>query len=299
MTKEVAVFGATGAQGAPVVEEALKAGLKVRAVARNTASVAARHPAAQPVAATFDEPEALVAALSGVDAAFVHLPAPTDPEAPQRWLGNLLAAAGKAALPLLVFTTSGSTGERYPASIMNQGSMAARDAVLSSGIPAIVLQPTIYLENLQIPGFMPELADKGVVDYPPLRPEQRVSWTSHRDQAIVAAAALQRPDLAGQAFEIATPGPLLGAELAEALSGWIDRPASFQPSTPEAFSAQVEEALQMPGMGFVLNDFYGGLVQMEAEAMVIDTAAVEATFGVELKTAKEHIATWAKAPVTA
>ena len=299
MTKEVAVFGATGAQGAPVVEEALKAGLSVRAIARNAAAVAARHPDAQPVAATFDDPDALVAALSGVDAAFVHLPAPTDPEAPQRWLGNLMAAAHQAELPLLVYTTSGSAGERYPASIMNQGYMAARDAVLNSGIPAIVLQPTIYLENLQIPGFMPDLADKGLVNYPPLRPEQRVSWTSHRDQAIVAAAALQRPDLAGQAFEIASPGPLLGAELAEALSGWIDRSASFRPSTPEAFGARVEEALQVPGMGFVLNDFYSALLQMEAEAMVIDTAAVEATFDVKLRSAKEHIATWDKAPVTA
>lgn len=292
MTKEVAIFGATGAQGAPVVEEALKAGLQVRAVARDAAKVAERHPTAEAYAATLDDKAALATVLTGVSAAFVHLPMPTDPEAPQRWLQNLIEVAHEVALPLLVYSTSGSTGERYPASAMISGNTAARDAILASGIPAIVLQPTIYLENLQIPAFLSNMASEGIVDYPPLSPEHRVSWTSHRDQAVVAAAALQRPDLAGKAFEIATPGAVTGGELAQLLSDWQGRALSFQPLTPESFGNRAEAALGAPGLSYVLSDLYGALNQVAPDQLAIDTDAIEATFGVTLSPLAAQIRQW-------
>lgn len=75
MNQTVAIFGATGAQGTPVVRAALARGLNVRAVARDVAKISNAHPEAAAFAAHFDDEDSLTQALTGVSAAFVHLPA--------------------------------------------------------------------------------------------------------------------------------------------------------------------------------------------------------------------------------
>jgi len=299
MNQTVAIFGATGAQGAPVVQEALAKGLTVRAVARDVAKISKMHGEAQAYAATLDDVDAIALALEGVDAAFLHLPAPTSPDDPQTWMTAFFQAAHQVKLSLLVFTTGGSTGDRYPSSKMIDGMTGGMRAVLNSGIPSIVLQPTIYLENF-LPGFLtPRLQSEGVLDYPPLPETMKVTWTSHFDQARVAVAALTRPDLAGQSFEIGTPAPLTGGQLAELLSGWVDRPVSFVPQTAEALGAQVAEAFGNPGMGHMLTDMYGTLATMGDDDMCIDTQQIEEIFGVTLSTVEDHIKSWVKAVAAA
>lgn len=59
-----------------------------------------------------------------------------------------ITAVHKASLPLLIYTTSGPTGSRYAPSVVIDGGTGGMQAVQNSGIPSIVLQPTIYLENL-------------------------------------------------------------------------------------------------------------------------------------------------------
>lgn len=292
MNQTVAIFGATGAQGAPVVSEALKNGLKVRAVARNLAKIRNLHPEAEAFAASLDDEEALVGALRGVDAAFLHLPMPTSQDDTANWMKSFLAAAHRVSLPLLVYTTSGSSGERYPSSFIIENATKGMQTVLSSGVPAIVLQPTLYLENLQVGVFLPNLQDKGVLDYPPLPSSQKVSWTSHSDQARVAVAAFKRPDLAGRAFEIGTPDAVTGTELALQLSKWVGTSLRFLPASPEEFGQRVGEVLGSPATAFALTDLYGALSKMEDGALVIDTKEVEDIFGVTLTSLSEHIRSW-------
>lgn len=294
MTKTVSIFGATGAQGAPVVREALARGMAVRAVARDAAKVAQAHPKAQAVAATLDNEASLVAALTGVDAAFLHLPMPTGPDAQQTWLTAFIGAAHKAKLPLLVYTTGGATGERFPSSVIIEGGTAGMNALLGCGIPTSVLQPVVYLENLLPPIFMPRLHTEGVLDYPPLPRDLKVQWTSHDDQARIVAAALDRPDLAGKAYEIGTPDALTGDDLAALLGDHFGRPVHFDPMTPDAFGLRVGNAIGNPGAAFALADSYGAIAQMHGDAMAVDTAHVEETFGVTLDRVADHIARWPK-----
>jgi uncharacterized protein YbjT (DUF2867 family) len=295
MQNTIAIFGATGAQGAPVVTEALAKGLTVRAVGRDTDKIKQMHPGAEAVVATLDDEDAIVAALTGVDAAFLHLPMPLKPEDPQTWLTAFITAAHKVSLPLMVYTTSGPAGDRYASSVVIDGGTGGMQAVLNSGIPAIVLQPAVYLENLQPEVFLPKLRSEGILDYPPLPASTKVQWTSHIDQARIAVAALQRPDLAGQSFEIGTPGALTGAELAELVSGWIDRPVQFDPLSPADFGQRVGDAFNSPGTAFALGDLYGSLAKLNGSEMVLDTEALENTFDVKLTTVAEHLANWSKA----
>ncbi|MES0809496.1 NmrA family NAD(P)-binding protein [Roseibium sp. SCPC15] len=295
MSQIVAVFGATGAQGAPVVRHALEGGMTVRAVARDEARIRNLHPEAEAHCATLDDEEALVKALNGVDAAFLHLPMPQSPEDPGNWMKAFFAAAHRVSLPLLVFTTSGSSGNRYPSSVIIDGSTAGMKAVLSSGIPAIVLQPTIYLENLLVDVFLPRLRGEGVLDYPPLPATQKMTWTSHEDQARIAVAALTRPDLAGQNFEIGTPGAMTGPELAGLLEAWVGRSVTFDPCAPEEFGQRIGEVLGSPETAFALSDLYGALAKMEEGSLAIETRPVEEVFGVRLTPVSEHVSGWAAA----
>ncbi|MEM7441797.1 MAG: NmrA family NAD(P)-binding protein [Pseudomonadota bacterium] len=293
-SKTVAVFGATGAQGSPVVEAALAAGNKVRAVARNAAKIGEMHTGVEAFAADLNDKDAIAEALNGVDAAFLHLPMPTGPDDIQNWMGAFLAAAHEVALPLLVYTTAGPAGERFPSSMVVDGGTQGVNALLNCGIPTIVLQPAVYLEYLLPPIFAPELRSEGKLDYPPVKPSLKVQWTSHRDQGRIAAAALGRPDLAGQAFEIGSPDALTGPNLAQYVSRWLGRDVAFDPTTPEAFGQRVGDALGNPGIALALADLYGSISQLDGDAMSVDTAKIEEVFGIQLTNVADHLAGWAR-----
>lgn len=293
MSRRVAVFGATGAQGAPVVDAALARGFRVRAVARTREAVSARHgDAVDACGADLLDPERLAVALENVDAAFFHLPLPNGPDQPQRQLGNLLAAARRAALPLLVFSTSGASGPRYRQVPLIAGNSAASTAVLGSGVPAIVLSPTVYLENLRVPPIVPRLVSEGVLDYPPIGAEQRMSWTSQLDQALIAAAALDRPDLAGRRFEIATAGAVTGAELAALLGPVLGRPVRYAPQTAEAFGAALGTAFGNPMLGEVLTGLYQAMRELGPTGLALDTDSIAREFALELPSIASRLAAW-------
>ena len=292
MSKTITVFGATGAQGAPVVTQALAEGYTVRAVARDAAKIKEMHPDAIAVSADLSDEAAVAKALSGVDAAFLHFPMPSGPDDSATWAGAFFGAAHKEKLPLLVYVTGGPSGDRFPSSTIVDGITDGMNAVLGSGIPSIVLQSAVYLENLQPELFAPFLRSEGKLDYPPVPHDLKMQWTSHLDQAKLAVAAFARPELAGQAFEIGSPDALTGAELATHLSGWLDRPVTFDPATREAFGQRVGDALNNPGVAFVLSDLYGSIAALEGDAMAVDTATLEKTFGVTLTSVADHIKSW-------
>ncbi len=295
MNQTVTIFGATGAQGAPVVKEALAKGMTVRAVARDAAKLARMHPNAEAVAADLGDVDAVTKALKGTDAAFVHLPIPMAADDSQKWLGGIIAAAHAARLPLMVYTTSGPSGDKYPSSMMIDGTNTGAQAISNSGIEAIILRPAIYLENLLPPLFAPLLRDKGIADYPPLRQAQKVMWTSHHDQARIAVAALTRPDLAGNSYDIGSPEAVTGSELAVLLGNWLERPVTFAPISPAEFGQRVGDALANPGIAMALTDLYEALAKMPDEGMVVDTKSLEETFGVSLVSIADHIKNWPSA----
>ncbi|KJY90289.1 hypothetical protein TW84_10620 [Vibrio neptunius] len=297
MKKRVAVFGATGAQGNPVVEEALKQNWRVRAVVRsnqNTADLKSKADV-ELVNASLDDQDSLAAVLQDVDAAFLHLPTPRDASEPVTWLTNFIAAAHKVKLPHLVYTTSGPAGNRYPASVIIDGANSGVDAILSSGIPSVVLKPAIYLENLLPELFLPNLRKSGVLDYPPLPASLKVQWTSHYDQAQIAVSALSKPNLAGQAFEIGTHQALTGNELAVLVAKWIERPVEFTPVSPAEFGQRVGSAIGNDLASFALTDLYQAIASLDNDAMEVDTGALESIFDVQLGSVESHLASWKQA----
>jgi hypothetical protein len=78
-------------------------------------------------------------------------------------------------LPVFIFSSSNDADESFSATPLIDANRSAAKEVLSSGIPAIVLKPGLYLENSQVPFFVPHLAN-GILDYPSMKADQPISW---------------------------------------------------------------------------------------------------------------------------
>ncbi len=287
--KKVLVFGATGAQGAPVARQLIEKGIAVRAVSRDAEKARGLYGEQVEIAhADLSDLNSLRPAFEGIDAAFLHLAfIGNDARGMQIQLGNALQAAKETNLPRLVFTTSGSTMDNLPPIAMVERNRAATRAVLSSGVPSVVLRPTIYLENL-LHFALGEIKENGVLSYPPLSPERKVSWTALDDQAALAIAAMTAESVVGKWFDIASPEPVTGVEIAEKISRKIGREVRYEPLSPKQFGENMsrfagEEA------GRAISEMYEAENGLPPDGAIINLDSLLAVLPVKLTPVSEWI----------
>lgn len=180
----VLVAGATGRTGSLVIAELVTAGVKVRALSRSRDKLAALSaPGVEAVAAAHDDPGALRAAFSGVDAAYLATPsAPgmSDTE------GAFARAAADAGVHVVKLSTLGAT----PDSPLRFGRMHAESeaAVEAVGGSWTFVQPSGFMQNdLAWAAQTPSGTIAG--------PVMDAAWSivDARDVAAVAAVALREP----------------------------------------------------------------------------------------------------------
>jgi NAD(P)H dehydrogenase (quinone) len=235
-TQPVLVYGATGAQGGPVARRLLAQGRRVRVLARDAQKA---QPLAQQGAEVaigdFDDADSLRRASEGVAAVFLHLPI-VPPPLIQAYGTAALKAAEAARVPYIVFSTSGPAPDNATPLAELEAKRAIFQRVLQGPVPAAVLRPTVFLENLLGPWSLPPLLEHGVLAYP--HPEELpVAWSTHEDVAAAALAALARPELAGQLFDLGGPETLRGNQLAAGFAQALGRPVAYRAKDPEEFTA--------------------------------------------------------------
>ena len=226
----VAVHGATGTQGAPVVRRLLAAGHSVRAIARDPGRLPA---GAAPAAADLLDTEALIAAYTGVDAAVVQLPLVVDHSAMAQ-AESVLAALGKAGVPRVVFNVGGP----MPHGPVGVPFLDARN-LLRVHLPEVVATVSLvgplatYQENLAAPWSAPLVA-AGEVVYP-LPAEAPIAWLAVDDLADVIAELVTQPAPVAVAV-LAGPEDLTGPQVAAELSAVVGRPVRWRTLTPPEFA---------------------------------------------------------------
>ena len=229
----IAVFGATGAQGGPVVRALQRAGRPVRAIARTEAHLQPLASAQVDIAvADLADFESVKHALEGVSGAFVHLPFIPVGEVVEAYARNVVRALSAAQVPLTVFTLSGPA-PTSPTGIASFDSKAVAAQVFQrADVPVIMFQPVGYLANLS-----DHFSAPNVVKYHELRyalpAEHRQPWISVEDQAALTVAALERPDLAGRTFRIGEQ--LTGHELAAGISEGVGHSIRYVAYHPQMF----------------------------------------------------------------
>jgi NAD(P)H dehydrogenase (quinone) len=244
-TPIVAVTGATGAQGNAIAHAFLAAGWRVRALTRDAAKGAAvAAPGIVPTVVKEGDAAALEGALAGARALAVTLPIDYRRGVREAWLARLLEAAGRAGVARLALNLASRPlpGFSHPVS----ESLREMEAMALAGpLPASVLRPTVYMDNLLQPWAIGAARESGVFSYP-VAEGIRIGWISHRTLGEAMVEAVSRADTAGQGFDIAGPEALTGPEVAVMLGHAIGRPLRFAPLDPAVLAEGLNAAHGAP-----------------------------------------------------
>lgn len=225
------IHGATGAQGAPLLDRLREAGRTGVAAVRDPAAVTD----APAVAADYASVDSLAAAYGGAEGVFVHLP--VGPEKVRlRYARNVAEAIGISRPKRVVISTSGwvidapGTPLQYPEE--SSVPTLVRE-VEKTGVSTAVVAPRLYLENLLLPVVLEPVKREGILRYP-LRADYAVSWSSHLDVADVAAELFANTSVTG-IVGVGQHAAITGSELAESFSRHFDRGVTFESLQPKEF----------------------------------------------------------------
>jgi uncharacterized protein YbjT (DUF2867 family) len=247
---KVLVYGGNGSQGGWVVRALLANG--------HTPCVLTRHPetarpldGVQYVQGDVLDAASLHRASEGIDGVAFMVPfSLAEPWRALDVVDGALAAAKAGGVRLLTFNTSGPVLPRRIDNPAFDWRIDAIERVQASGVPAVVLQPTAYLENLLGPWTRGEVIEADVLAYPV--PEfVPMGWLATTDLGTITAAALERPHLAGSQFFINGLHAVTGPELAAQMSEGLGRTITYRTMPLEEFGAKLDAVFPGSGEGAI------------------------------------------------
>ncbi|MGH7573545.1 MAG: NmrA/HSCARG family protein [Longimicrobiales bacterium] len=201
----VLVTGATGKQGGAVAHALLARGHRVRALARNPDSAAARALAdrgAELVTGDFADAASLVAAMRGTDAVFaMSTPFEAGMDAETRQGNALVDAAGQAGVGHFVYT-SVAGADRSTKIPHFDTKYAVEQHLAGTKLPWTVIAPVYFMENL----FFPQTLDglRSGVYATPLPADRSLQQIAVADIGAFGARVVEQRDaFLGQRIDIA------------------------------------------------------------------------------------------------
>lgn len=238
------VYGAAGARGSAVARRLLDRGAAVRVLGHVPHPGAAgvledlRARGAEVVDADLDDPASLRKASLGVRRVFLHPPLVGRADHTLEQMKAALDAASGAGVDRLVLATNSAVPPQDSGVTSVDVNRSVEALLGASGVPAVVLRPTLYLGNLTAPWSLPRILSAGELAYP-LPETVEVSWLDPADAADAATRALlsEDADLSGHPpVTLGGPAAVRGAELAAAVSGAAQRPVVYVPQSPDEFA---------------------------------------------------------------
>jgi len=239
----VLMVGATGRHAVWVLRELVRRGVWVRALVRDQAraQVARDNGADEAVVGDLTEPAGLTAALAGMDGVFHIGPAFAPDEAN---MGVAMVDAAKAA-GVRKFVFSGVIHPSITAMVNHAAKLPVEEALYGSQLDFTVLQPAIFMQNL-------ENSWQDVVDHNryaiPYSPSSKMCWVDYRDVAEVAATAMTGDELGYGTFELCAPGLVDGHHTAAIISEVLGRQITAVQIPFDQFAPQLPEGPQRDGM---------------------------------------------------
>ncbi|MNI41165.1 NAD(P)H azoreductase [compost metagenome] len=221
--KKILVFGAGGVQGGAVARKLLSEGYSVKSIARSEEkAVPLRAAGISTVIADLSDNDGLREAYQDVNKVFLLLPIEFNRNKATSYIHNVVDAAKAANVDLLVVNTGVVVSDRLTDVAAVEIKREFIDYIKASGIPYLILQPTLYFENFHIPGVL----NGNVLAYP-VPDNLPIAWISIDEAAEYAVEALKHPELAGQIIPIGGPEALTGNQLAQRFSHTLGRDVQF------------------------------------------------------------------------
>jgi uncharacterized protein YbjT (DUF2867 family) len=286
-TRTVLVTGATSRVGRLVVDELLQAGIRVRALTRQSPDEAALPAGADVVAGDFATPASLDQILQNVDSIFLIWTAPvaTAKEVVERFAVHLAGRPGR-----LVYL---SAPHQTPHPFFQQPNHLRAlhievERLLTTMLEQpVILRPGIFASNA-LHWWAPQIRNGDVVRWPCAAAE--TAPIDEHDIARAAARTLIDDRYAGLDCVLTGPESISQAEQVHAIGDAIGRSIRFEELTPEQF-LQEAEGVWPPGIANMLLSAWRATLGHRAYI----TSAVQEITGLPPRT----FAQWAASNATA
>ena|ERR1700712_3521668 len=256
--RSVLITGATGDTGRAAVREGVGYGMAVRAMVHgdDARSEALRKLGAEIVVGDLLEIDTVLAAMRGVDAAYLVWP--VQPGLIHATV-NFAQAAREAGVATIV-NLSQRSANRHSKSNSCRDSFIAEQVLNWSGLPVIHLRPTYFLEWLLYPWQLPYLK-QGILRMPV--GNGRHSPIAADDQGRAIAALLKSPEgHVGTTINLSGPVEMDHEQMAAELSEGLGRTIVFQDIPIDEYCASIE-AMGVPPyivqhLRFAMDDYKHG-----------------------------------------
>ena len=233
---KILVFGATGSQQFNVIGEAKKKGAEVIAATSSEKSFEKLAQAgATPVLANLASADKMLEISKSIDAiAFmipVSLPNPFDG---LEYSKNVIDAAKANGVKKIVWNTSGWLESQKVGSPIDDVKLDVRDYLKNSGLDYVIIEPTIYMENMMGPFCAPFITNEQKLAYP--TPEAMpIGWIASRDVSAFVVEAIYSADLKADAFKVSGLENLKGNDAAAEFSKGVEQEIAYYPQKPQEF----------------------------------------------------------------
>jgi uncharacterized protein YbjT (DUF2867 family) len=243
MKEQALIIGATGKTGRPVVEQALAAGFRVRAVVRreDERSQRLRHAGAETQVGDVHDLASLRALLDGIDR--VYFAYPTHVDGLVEATANLAIVAREARVRGIVNMSQiiARDGARSP---LTQHHWVSELLLDHADVGAVHIRPTYFMENLLLLNAQ-NIANEGKIYLP--YGNRAHAPIAARDIARCVVALLRRPgDLAGQRLLLTGPELLRIEQMASLLSEQLDKPVAYVDLPVDHWYAALTEQVGLP-----------------------------------------------------
>jgi len=255
----ILVFGATGSQQFHVISEGIKKGAEVIAATSSEKSFEKLSKAgATPVLANLSDPQKMIEITKGIDAiAFmvpVSLPNPFDG---LQYAKNVIDAAKANNVKKIVWNTSGWL---IPQKIGIPGEdvkLDIKDYLQNSGLDYVIIEPTIYMENMMGSFCAPFVKEEKKLAYP--TPEiMPIGWIASRDVSAFVVEAIYNENLKADSFQVSGLENLKGNDLAERFSEGVGEKITYYTQPAKEFGEILKPFVGEAGAAGVAS-FYEGL----------------------------------------
>src|ERR687894_1604122 len=216
----ILVSGATGNNGTEILKRLATGDVQARAMVRNLDRASAiALPDAELVEGDFDRPETLLAALAGVERAFLLTNSSERAQAQQIAFIDAARQSGVVhVVKLSQFEADVNAPDRF-----RRYHAVVEAALQASGLAYTILRPNLYMQGLL--NFRSTIATQNA--FYAAAGDAKVSMVDVRDNAEVAVAALTEFGHEGKIYDLTGPKALTHTKMAEDLSETLGRQVSF------------------------------------------------------------------------